>query len=252
MKNLSNNFLETINLSIGYKNQDLLINNINIKLKSTDFLVVLGKSGSGKTSFLKSLTNSIDNINGDILFNKENILKLKKNQQKVYLTKIGFLTQISNLVFEDTVYTNIKRSFFQYKNWFYKLFSIITKDQKQQIFDVLNKLKIIEKVFINVSELSGGEIQRMEIAKLILQKSELVLADEPISSLDINNADNIMQILQKITKENNLITIVNSHNINHAKKYATKILWFKNKQAYYFENSKNVTLKILKSIYDDN
>ncbi|WP_427909767.1 ATP-binding cassette domain-containing protein [Mycoplasmopsis bovis] len=162
-----------------------------------------------------------------------------KRQKKKIMSRIGFLTQKPNLINTENVYNNIIRSISQYENWFYKLFSIITKKQKINIFSKLDELGILDKAFYKVSDLSGGQQQRVEIAKLLVKNVDLILADEPTSNLDRQNSLEVLAILREISKQGKTI-IVNIHDLGLVKKNFDRVIAIKNKTIVFDKLTKDV------------
>ncbi|WP_373422490.1 phosphonate ABC transporter ATP-binding protein [Mycoplasma zalophi] len=210
------------------KNENAILSNINFEIKAGEMVAFIGQSGVGKSTVFKSIVRNLKPSKGQILLNNEDIYLLNKRKWKQTIQKIGFLTQQPNLIFTDNVYNNIIRSISQYKNKFYSLFSIITRQQKINIFEQLANLNILDKSFYRVSELSGGQQQRVEIAKLLIKKAELILADEPTSSLDFQTSLEVLEILKDLNKRYGLTIIVIIHDLNLVKKYFDRVIAFKN------------------------
>ncbi|QJR44386.1 ATP-binding cassette domain-containing protein [Mycoplasma miroungirhinis] len=216
-------------VDIKYKTIDNpVLSNINFEIKEGEMVAFIGQSGVGKSTIFKSIVRSLKPANGQVLLNNENIYLQNKRKWKQTIQKIGFLTQQPNLIFSDNVYNNIVRSISQYKNKLYTIFSVLTRNQKRNIFEQLANLNILDKAFYRVSELSGGQQQRVEIAKLLTKKVELILADEPTSSLDFQTSLEVLDILKQLNKKYKLTIIVIIHDLNLVKKYFSRVIGFKN------------------------
>ncbi|MCE6061550.1 ATP-binding cassette domain-containing protein [Mycoplasmopsis agalactiae] len=172
-----------------------------------------------------------------------------KKQKKSIMSRIGFLTQKPNLINTENVYNNITRSISQYKNWFYKLFSIITKEQKINIFTKLDELGILDKAFYKVSDLSGGQQQRVEIAKLLVKNVDLILADEPTSNLDRLTSLEVLSLLREIANQGKTI-IVNIHDLSLVKENFDRVIAIKNKTIVFDKKTKDVEQWELNSIIE--
>ncbi|WP_245979622.1 ATP-binding cassette domain-containing protein [Mycoplasma struthionis] len=178
------------------KDQNLVLENINFLIPQGSMVAIIGPSGAGKSTIFNAILDQLEIQSGVLEIDNKNLKDLSKKEHKKLLTKIGYLGQEPNLIEDLNVYENILHLYSQYKNFIFTFFKILTKKQKLEVFSVLEKLGILDKAFIRVSELSGGQKQRVEIAKLLLQKSELILADEPTSSLDILNAKEVINLLK--------------------------------------------------------
>ncbi|MCE6115146.1 ATP-binding cassette domain-containing protein [Mycoplasmopsis agalactiae] len=172
-----------------------------------------------------------------------------KKQKKSIMSRIGFLTQKPNLINTENVYNNITRSISQYKNWFYKLFSIITIEQKINIFTKLDELGILDKAFYKVSDLSGGQQQRVEIAKLLVKNVDLILADEPTSNLDRLTSLEVLSLLRKIANQGKTI-IVNIHDLSLVKENFDRVIAIKNKTIVFDKKTNDVEQWELNSIIE--
>lgn len=226
-----------------------ILEEINLKLNNSEVVGVIGVSGAGKTTLLNTIALGIKINSGDIIFDENTInLKSKKNKNK-YRKNIGIISQKNSLINEISVYENLKIIMSERNNIFFKIFNIITKDQKYEIHKILERLGLLNKIFYSINDLSGGELQRIEIAKLIIKKPKIILADEPTSNLDKNNAKNIIKWLKEITIQNNTITIIVIHDIELLKKNFDRVIGIKNKKIYLDKKSSLITKKDIETIY---
>ncbi|SGA02495.1 peptide ABC transporter ATP-binding protein [Mycoplasmopsis arginini] len=148
------------------------------------------------------------------------------------------------------IYENILHFYPSYKNKLFAFFKILTKKQKIEIFEVLESLNILDKVFTKVSDLSGGQKHRVEIAKLLLKKVEIILADEPTASLDIKTSKDIMNILKSINKNYETTILVNIHDLNIIQRFFTKYIFIKNGELVQIGNPKDLTKKEMEKLYE--
>ncbi|QJG67041.1 phosphonate ABC transporter ATP-binding protein [Mycoplasma phocoenae] len=219
--------LEIKNLSFNYSKNLKIFNDINLDIKKGEMVAIIGSSGVGKSTLFKLLVKSILPQSGIISLFGSNINEIKPKEWKKIIDKIGFLTQKPNLIISDSVFMNVKRSITQYKNNFYKLFSLITNEQKINIFKQLDDLNILSKAFYRVSDLSGGQQQRVEIVKLLVKNSELILADEPTSNLDRQTSQDVLDILKQLKKEKQLTILVNIHDLSFLKTHFDRVIGIK-------------------------
>ncbi|AEM68772.1 ATP-binding cassette domain-containing protein [Mycoplasma putrefaciens] len=228
MQTKNNKVIILRNVAIAYgKKSEIILKNINLEVAKNEFVAIIGPSGVGKSTLFKVFVNAINPITGQVEVLNNDFNNLSTKQKIKMLSKIGFLTQKTNLINTDNVYNNIVRSITNYKNVFYKFFGILTKQQKLNIFEKLDDLKILDKAFYKVSELSGGQQQRVEIAKLLIKDVELILADEPTASLDHQTSLEVIEILKEISKQKTVI--VNIHDLDLAKKYFDRVIAINNK-----------------------
>ncbi|MDP4040854.1 phosphonate ABC transporter ATP-binding protein [Mycoplasma mycoides] len=235
-----NKVIELKEISVQYSNKsDLVLKDINLDIFQGELVAIIGPSGVGKSTLFKIIINSLRPVKGQVKVFDKDILKFNKKQKRLFISKIGFLTQTPNLIYTDNVYNNIIRSTSKYKNNFYKFFSILTRKQKIAIFEKLDELNILDKAFFKVSELSGGQQQRVEIVKLLIKDVELILADEPTSNLDKKTSIEVLKILKNISKQNKTI-LVNIHDLSLVKRYFDRVIAINNKQIVFDKKTKDI------------
>ena len=213
--------LEIKNLKKTYKNGTMALRGVDLKVKKGEFLSILGQSGSGKTTLLRSI-NGLESIDyGEIFFDNKQI-------NKTYLSdiqkKTGMIFQEFNLVNNLSSINNVLTGLLNSSSKFLSMFYLFTKEQKLEALKALETVGLLDKAYNRVDELSGGQRQRVGIARAIIKKPKLLLADEPIASLDPKAADLIMSLLKKINKEFNITIICNLHQTELASQYSDRIV----------------------------
>lgn len=138
---------------------------------------------------------------GNVKINDIDIYSASKKQWKAILKNIGFLSQNNNFIESLNCYENILHFYPKYKNFLFSWFHVLTKAQKQEIYEYFVKFNIFDKLFTRVDELSGGQRQRLWLILILLQKVDIILADEPTNSLDIANARDVLELLSSISQE---------------------------------------------------
>lgn len=209
--------LDGLNINFEYIKNKLVLSEINFSFSGGDFVAVLGTNGAGKSTLIKCLA-SINKINsGEIKYNGENINKLN-SKEKAKL--ISYVPQSIN--FPDvSVYDAILIGRRPYIN-----FELKESDYKM-IDSVIHSFNLQNLAFKKANQISGGEKQKVAIARAIVQEPSIILFDEPTSSLDVNNQLDVLDLISKITKENNLISIMIIHDINLALRFANKFMLMK-------------------------
>lgn len=219
--------------------------NLNFDNKVT---AIIGKSGVGKTTFINSLTINKTIINGQLKWqNKE--IDFKKDK-KWFRKNIGIISQKNILIDSITVFDNLKITMSEKNNFFFNLFNIITKKQKEEILNILEQVEMLDKVNNLPLNLSGGEIQRLEIAKILIKKPKIILSDEPTSNLDDLSSEKIIKLLIDYSHANNAVTIVNIHNVNLLNLF-DRVIGLKNKKIVFDSNIKKINKKEILNIYEN-
>jgi len=213
--------LEIDNLKKTFESGTKALSGVNLKVQKGEFLSILGPSGSGKTTLLRSI-NGLESIeNGKIFFDKKKI-------DEIYLPEVqkktGMIFQDFNLVNNLSVINNVLTGLLNSSSKFLSMFYLFTKEQKLEALKALETVGLLNKAYKRVDELSGGQRQRVGIARAIIKKPLLLLADEPVASLDPKAANLVMSLLKKINKEFNITVICNLHQVDLATKYSDRIV----------------------------
>lgn len=240
--------LEINNLVFNYADKNIL-DDISFKVESGDFVAIVGKSGAGKSTLLRCLNVLNKPKQGEIIFGTDNILKYGKKQLNLVRREIAFIFQDYNVL--DNLYTidNVLTPYLARKNSLKLLFGF-TKSDYNEGLTYLKKVGLEEEAFRKSKYLSGGQKQRVAIAKALAQQPKLLLADEPVSSLDEKNTSVIMDTFKKLNTENNITVLMNLHDIELAKKYSTKILGLKDGKILFYKDSDKVKDYEFKELYN--
>ena len=235
--------LEINNLRKKFENGTLALKNVNLKIKRGQFISILGPSGSGKTTLLRSI-NGLESIEeGEIIFenkkiNNENLPNVQR--------KTGMIFQEINLVNNLSSINNVLTGLLNSSSKFLSMFYLFTKEQKLEALQSLNTVGLLEKSYSRVDELSGGQRQRVGIARAIIKKPILLLADEPVASLDPKAALSTMMLLKKINKDFNITILCNLHQTDLAMKFSDRVIGLSDgsvifdKEAKYLKENINI------------
>ena len=243
--------LEIKNLSKTYqdhlRSQNFVaLKKINLKIKKGEFISIIGPSGSGKTTLLRSI-NGLESIDeGEIFFDKKkiNFLNLLEVQKKT-----GMIFQEFNLVNNLSVINNVLSGLLNSSSKFLSMFYIFTKDQKLQALKSLETVGLLDKSYNRADELSGGQRQRVGIARAIIKRPTLLLADEPVASLDPTASILIMSLLKEISNKFNITVLCSLHNIEFAKKYSDRIIGLLNGEIKFNKPPNKLSNAELNSLY---
>tara|TARA_B110000967_G_scaffold203300_1_gene243717 strand:- start:100 stop:819 length:720 start_codon:yes stop_codon:yes gene_type:complete len=234
--------LEINNLRKNFKNGTSALKGVNFKVKKGEFISILGPSGSGKTTLLRSI-NGLETIeSGEIIFDNN---KITKETLPEVQTKTGMIFQEFNLVNNLSSINNVLTGLLNSSSKFFSMFYLFTKEQKLEALQSLKTVGLLEKTFSRVDELSGGQRQRIGIARAIIKKPLLLLADEPVASLDPKAALSTMKLLKKINKEFNITILCNLHQTNLATEFSDRVIGLSNglivfdQEAKYLEGNIN-------------
>ena len=227
--------LEINNLRKNFNNGTHALKGVSFKVKKGEFISILGPSGSGKTTLLRSI-NGLESIeNGEVIFNNNKITK--ENLPEVQ-KKTGMIFQEFNLVNNLSSINNVLTGLLNSSSKFLSMFYLFTKEQKLEALQSLKTVGLLDKSYSRVDELSGGQRQRIGIARAIIKKPILLLADEPVASLDPKAALSTMKLLKKINKDFNITILCNLHQTNLAMEFSDRVIGLSDGSIVFDEEAK--------------
>jgi len=208
--------LKITDLNFSYLDSKVL-SDINISVSPAEFVGIIGPNGAGKSTLLKSLLGFLNTPVESIQLNDKALIKYSKKELGKY---IAYVPQETEFSFSFTVKEIVKMGRYPYS----KGIGFISDKDERIIKDSMQKMEITEFANRNFNELSGGEKQRVVIASALAQQPKILLLDEPTSALDLHHQVDIYKILKTLQKENNLTTIVVTHDINLVAQYCERII----------------------------
>ena len=234
------------NLKKTFDNGSPALKGVDLKINKGEFVSILGPSGSGKTTLLRTINGLETSSGGEIYFdnkevNNNNILEVQK--------KTGMIFQEFNLVNNLSAINNVLTGLLNSSNRFLSLFYLFSKKQKIEALRSLETVGLLEKSYSRSDELSGGQRQRVGIARAIIKKPLLLLADEPVASLDPKSSNLILLLLKKINQEFGTTILCNLHQVDLAKKYSDRVVGLIDGKIIFDEKSSNINETYLKKIY---
>lgn len=242
--------LEVKNLEKSYQKDKVALKNISFKVEPGKFVAIIGPSGAGKTTILRSLNQLIKDDSGQILLDDQDLRTANKQQLRKHRRQIGMIFQNYNLVERLTVIENVLHGRLGYKSTLAGVFGKYTDEEKKEALVLLDKVGLKDFALQRCSELSGGQKQRVGIARSLIQHPKVILCDEPIASLDPISAKTVMELLKDLTVEFNIICIANLHQINIAKKYADQIIGIRKGELVFDEAAADLSEETLAQLYE--
>ena len=238
--------LEINDLKKTFENGSPALKGVNLKINKGEFVSILGPSGSGKTTLLRTINGLETSTGGEIYFDNK---KIDNNNIPEVQKKTGMIFQEFNLVNNLSAINNVLTGLLNSSNKFLSLFYLFKKDQKIEALKSLKTVGLLEKSYSRSDELSGGQRQRVGIARAIIKKPLLLLADEPVASLDPKAANLILSLLKKINKEFGTPILCNLHQVDLAKKYSDRLVGLLDGKIIFDEKSENINKSNLEKIY---
>ncbi|MDC3125977.1 phosphonate ABC transporter ATP-binding protein [Candidatus Pelagibacter sp.] len=238
--------LEINNLKKTFENGSPALKGVDLKIKKGEFVSILGPSGSGKTTLLRTINGLETSSGGEIYFNNKEV---NNNNISEVQKKTGMIFQEFNLVNNLSAINNVLTGLLNSSNKFLSLFYLFSKNQKIEALRSLETVGLLEKSYSRSDELSGGQRQRVGIARAIIKKPLLLLADEPVASLDPKSSNIILSLLKKINQEFGTTILCNLHQVDLAKKYSDRVIGLVDGKIIFDEKSNNINEAYLKKIY---
>ncbi|WP_438444483.1 phosphonate ABC transporter ATP-binding protein [Gorillibacterium sp. sgz5001074] len=216
--------IEFKQVSKVYPNGTVGLDHIHLKINKGEFVVIVGLSGAGKSTLLRSINRLHEITEGEILIDGKSITKAKGSELLRIRRDIGMIFQSFNLVKRSSVIRNVLSGRVGYHSTLRSILGLFPKRDVDLAFDALERVNIREKAYVRADQLSGGQQQRVSIARALAQEPKVILADEPVASLDPLTTQQVMDDLKRINQELGITTVVNLHFVDLARQYATRII----------------------------
>lgn len=216
--------LEVKNLTKIYEGGVLALDNVSFSVPTGQFLAVIGLSGSGKSTLLRCINRLIEPTEGQILWHGEDLTAASQEEMRHIRRKIGMVFQQFNLVNRSKVLTNVLSGRLGYTNPAFSLINRFSKEDIEKALKQMARVGIEDKADNRADELSGGQQQRVGIARALMQDPEMILADEPVASLDPVLAHSIMVHLEEINKQDGVTVLCSLHFLDLVHRYANRAI----------------------------
>ena len=246
--------IQVENLTKVYPDGTVGVRDLSFTVEEGEFLVVIGLSGSGKSTLLRCINRLIEPTSGRIIWNGVDVTAASQAELRMIRREIGMIFQHFNLVKRSTVMTNILSGRLGYTPPSWSLINRFRKEDRQRALQALERVGIPDKGQNRADELSGGQQQRVGIARAMMQEPKIILADEPVASLDPVLANSILGYLERINQEEGITVICSLHFLDLVQRYATKVIGLRAGQLAFegdSEDIRNMSDERFKEIYGE-
>ncbi len=237
------------NVTKTYPNGFTALKNVNLTINDGDFVCIIGLSGAGKSTIIRTINKMHPITSGKLMVNGKDISAAKGKELRSIRKNIGMIFQSFNLVKRSSVYKNVLSGRVGYHSTFECIFGLYSKEEKMLALQSLDKLGILDKAFVRADQLSGGQMQRVALARALTQQPSLILADEPVASLDPITTLSVMDDFKRINQEEKITIVANMHHVDLALKYATRIIGIRAGEIVFDGKPEEVTEEALIKIY---
>ena len=243
--------LEVKNLTKVYPNGTQALTDVSFTVPDGEFLVVIGLSGSGKSTLLRCINRLIDPTSGQIIWNGQDVTAAQGSELRHIRRHIGMVFQQFNLVKRSSVITNVLSGRLGYVSTLPSLFGMWSREDRKLAMQALETVGIADKAEERADALSGGQQQRVGIARALMQEPTLVLADEPVASLDPVLAHSILQYLEMLNKNRGTTVICSLHFLDLVQRYATHVIALKDGLKVFEGSPQEINRARFKEIYGE-
>ncbi len=212
-------------------------------------LGIIGRSGAGKSTFLRMVNRLTDATSGRLLFEGRDILQLNGSARRAWQSQCAMIFQQFNLVPRMDVVSNVLHGTLNRRSTLATMFNHYPSSDIHRAIEILDRLGIAEQAPKRAEALSGGQQQRVAIARALMQDPKIILADEPIASLDPMNAQIVMDALRRIHEEDGRMIIANLHTLDTARRYCDRVIGMRNGRMVFDGSPEALTTDVAREIY---
>jgi phosphonate transport system ATP-binding protein len=243
--------LQVENLTKVFPNGTQAVKNVSFEVQDGEFLAVIGLSGSGKSTLLRCINRLIDPTEGRVIWDDRDITVAQGAELRQIRRQIGMVFQQFNLVKRSSVMTNVLSGRLGYAHPWWSLFHHFPREDRERALAALERVGIAEKADDRADQLSGGQQQRVGIARALMQEPRLMLADEPVASLDPVLSHSIMQYLELLNRQDEITVLCSLHFLDLVHRYATRVIGLKDGELVFDGLPSELTRERFKEVYGE-
>ncbi|MCL1948646.1 MAG: phosphonate ABC transporter ATP-binding protein [Turicibacter sp.] len=234
-----------------YKNGHHALKNIDLSIDQGEFVAIIGLSGAGKSTLIRTINRMIEITDGSLTVNGVEVKGLKGATLRKFRRNVGMVFQSFNLVTRVSVIRNVMSAMIPDLPLWRTVLGIYPKSCKIKALEALDKVGILDKAFVRCDELSGGQQQRVALARTLAQQPGILLADEPVASLDPATARQVMNDFKRINQGMGISVLINIHHVDLALEYCQRVIGIQGGEVVYDGPTTEVDQEVLKRIYGD-
>ena len=242
--------IEFKNVYKTYPNGFTALKNVNLNIEQGEFVAIIGLSGAGKSTILRCINRMHDIQQGTLTVDGVDVESLSGKALRRFRRKVGMIFQSFNLVSRSTVIKNVLTADVPDMPFWRVLFGIFTKEQKMRALESLDKVGILDKAYTRCDQLSGGQQQRVALARTLNQNPSIILADEPVASLDQVTARQVMSDFVRINKEYKITILLNIHHVDLALNYCDRVIGVRAGEIVFDGPASSITQEQLDEVYN--
>ncbi len=241
--------IEFKNASVVYPNGFKALEDVSLTINDGEFVVVVGLSGAGKSTLLRAINGFVPVVEGSCNVNGQEVVGARPAELRALRSDVGMIFQTFNLVNRSTVMNNVLMGRLAAVPRWKSMFGLWPAEDKELALRALERVGIVEKAYVRATNLSGGQQQRVGIARALAQEPKVILADEPVASLDPVTSHIVMRDLKKINEDLGITTLINLHFLDLARQYGQRLIGLRAGKLVYDGNINDVNDEIFRQIY---
>jgi phosphonate transport system ATP-binding protein len=238
-------------LVMMYPSGTRALDGVSLDIKRGEFVVLIGLSGSGKSTLLRCINRLVDPTSGTVVFDGLDVTRADRVAIRRVRRRIGMIFQQFNLVRRSSVFSNVLSGRLGYRSTWRTVSSRPSSTDVAAAFENLGRVGIADRAYSRADALSGGQQQRVGIARALMQKPELMLADEPVASLDPATSHSVMKYLEEINKKDGITVICSLHFLSLARRYGTRVIALKGGKVAFDGRPDAIDERRFKEIYGE-
>ncbi|MFC7240172.1 phosphonate ABC transporter ATP-binding protein [Saliphagus sp. GCM10025317] len=221
--------------------ETVALDDVSFEIADGEFVIVLGISGSGKSTLLRCMNGLTTPTEGSVAIDGEEVTEPRKD--------VAMIFQQHNIIGQMTAYSNALTGALNRSNYLESLLQLHDKEEKIQTLEALDTVGLLDHAQKRARQMSGGQQQRVGIARALVQNPQIMLADEPVASLDPGSSQQVMGYLRRAAKERGLTSLISLHQVNLARKFGERFIGLRNGQLVFDGYREDFTMEVIDEIY---
>ena len=219
------------------------LDNVSFEVPAGEFVAILGVSGSGKSTLLRCMSALTEPTEGEIIIDEEPMVTPRP--------EVAMIFQQHNIIGDMTAYSNALSGAIHEAGLVESIFQLQDRDEKERALEALDTVGLLDEAQKKARRMSGGQQQRVGIARALVQRPTVLLADEPVASLDPGSAQDVMRYLQHAAEQRDLTTFISLHQVNIARKFGQRFIGLRDGQKVFDGYREDLTIDAVDEIYGD-
>jgi len=241
--------IEFENVDVTYRGGVEALRNVSLTISPGELVVIVGLSGAGKSTMLRAVNGFVPITAGSVRVHGVAVESARPRELRALRSDIGMIFQTFNLVNRTTVMNNVLMGRLAEVPRWRSLLGLWPAAEREKALDALERVEIVDKAYVRASDLSGGQQQRVGIARALAQDPKVLLADEPVASLDPVTSHTVMRDLRRINRELGITTLINLHFLDLARTYGKRLIGLRDGELVYDGDLSDVSETTFREIY---